>query len=188
MAFTFDSTPKSPTANSYISVERADELASGNVHGGDWLSLTDIQKQALLVQSTTRLDAESYGGDPTTTTNTIPVEHQALQWPRNGIIDRNYASGGMMYLDKDNIPSKMEQATFYLAMFYLDEFLENPTVSRQDMDRLTSLSIGPLTMSIQQRSEEKLPDLVTRMLHAIGSNAWMSSTPGVNPPMIKLVR
>ncbi len=179
MAFVFDSTPQSPTANSYISVENADTFAAGMIKGNDWLSLTEQQKQALLVQATTRLDAETYGGVPTTTVNTMGQPFQALQWPRNWIIDKNYASGelilsngGLMYLDPEVVPAKLAQATFYLAMFYLDEFLDNPTVSRQDMDRLTSLSIGPLTMAIQKRAEERLPDMVKRLLLAIGSNAW----------------
>lgn len=189
MAFVFDSTPKSPTANSYISVDDADSLAAGLIKGNDWLSLTEQQKQALLVQATTRLDAEIYGGIPSTTVNTLGNPHQALQWPRNWIIDRNYAdgdlilsNGGLMYLDPDVIPAKLAQATFYMAMHYLDEFLDNPTVSRQDMDRLTALSIGPLTMSIQKRAEERLPDMIKRLLVAIGSNAWNGAAP------LKIVR
>lgn len=189
MAFVFDSTAGSPTANSYLSVEDADALAAGLINGSDWLSLTEQQKQALLVQATTRLDAEVYGGVPTTTVNTSVTPHQALQWPRNWIIDKNYASGelilsngGLMYLDPNKIPAALEKATFYQAMHYYNEFMDNPTVSRQDMDRLTALSIGPLTMTIQKRAEERLPDMVKRLLVSIGSNAWDGAAP------IKLVR
>lgn len=178
MAFQFDSTPKSATANSYISVEAADDMAYGLINGQSWLDLASHQKQALLVQATSRLDIETWGGAPTST-------EQHLQWPRNWITNR---SNGTAYLDADTIPATLEKATFALAMHYLDEFLGNPTVSRQDMDRLNSMTIGPLSVTLQQRSEEKLPDLVTRMLRAIGSNAWMTGTPGANPSMIKLVR
>ncbi len=168
MAFVFDSTAGSPTANSYLSVEDADALAAGLINGTDWLSLTEQQKQALLVQATTRLDAEIYGGVPTTTVNTLGTPHQALQWPRNWIIDK--------------IPAALEKATFYQAMHYYNEFMDNPTVSRQDMDRLTALSIGPLTMTIQKRAEERLPDMVKRLLVSIGSNAWDGAAP------LKIVR
>lgn len=172
MAFVFDSTAGSPTANSYLSVEDADALAAGLINGSDWLSLTDQQKQALLVQATTRLDAEVYGGVPTTTVNTSVTPHQALQWPRSGL----------MYLDPTKIPAALERATFYQAMHYYNEFMDNPTVSRQDMDRLTALSIGPLTMQIQKRAEERLPDMVKRLLVSIGSNAWDGAAP------LKIVR
>lgn len=180
MAFVFDSTAGSPTANSYLSVEDADALAAGLINGSDWLSLTEQQKQALLVQATTRLDAEVYGGVPTTTVNTSVTPHQALQWPRNWIIDNNH--GGSTHLDPTKIPAALEKATFYQAMHYYNEFMDNPTVSRQDMDRLTALSIGPIVMSIQKRAEERLPDMVKRLLVSIGSNAWDGAAP------IKLVR
>lgn len=187
MAFVFDSTPKSPTANSYISVEDADAFAMGIIKGNEWLSLTLPQKQSLLVQSTGRLNIEDWGGSPTNSTNTTNVPYQALQWPRNWIIDRNYGTNdvnsnpiGNTYLDPDVIPLELKQATFTLAMHYLDEFLENPTVSRQDMDRLTSLSIGPLTMAIQARAEEAFPDMVQRQLRAIGVNGWLGSDPGTS--------
>lgn len=180
MAFVFDATPKSPTANSFISVEDADAYAMGTIKGSAWLDLTEVQKQSLLVQATARLNIERFGGAPTTSTNTLNTPHQALQWPRNWVVDRNYASFddntnpiGNMYLDPEVIPRELAQATFVLAMFYLDEFLENPTVSRQDMDRLTSLSVGPLTMSIQMRAEEVFPDMVKRLMRAIGTNGWM---------------
>lgn len=182
MAFVFDSTAGSPTANSYLSVEDADALAAGLINGSDWLSLTDQQKQALLVQATTRLDAEIYGGVPTTTVNTMGNPHQALQWPRNWIVDGNCSGGGFTHLDPTKIPAALEKATFYQAMHYYNEFMDNPTVSRQDMDRLTALSIGPLTMAIQKRAEERLPDMVKRLLVSIGSNAWDGAAP------LKIVR
>lgn len=179
MAFVFDSTPKSPTANSYISVDDADAFAMGIIKGDAWLSLTLTQKQSLLVQATARIDIENWGGAPTTSTNTLNNPHQALQWPRNWVVDRNHASTnpiGNMNLDPDVIPRELKQATFTLAMHYLDEYLDNPTVSRQDMDRLTSLTIGPLTMAIQTRAEEAFPDAVKRQLRAIGTNGWMGGS------------
>lgn len=70
-----------------------------------------------------------------------------------------------------------------MAMFYLDEYLDNPSVSRQDMDRLTSMTVGPLTYGIQKRLEGRLPDMVRRLLMAIGTNGWQG-----NNSNMKLVR
>lgn len=186
MAFVFNSTPKDPNANSYISVEDADSFAYGVINGQMWLDLTEQQKQSLLVQATSRLDIENWGGVPTTTTNTINTVHQALQWPRAWIVDRNYANddivlsnGGLMYRDPEVIPRELKQATFMLAMHYLNEFLDNPTVSRQDMDRLTSLNIGPMAMGIQARKEEEFPDLIKRLIRSIGKNAWLGNSTNV---------
>lgn len=177
MAFVFNSTPKDPNANSYISVEDADSFAYGVINGQMWLDLTLQQKQSLLVQATSRLDIENWGGVPTTTTNTINTVHQALQWPRAQIVDRN--NGGLMYRDQEVIPRELKQATFMLAMHYLNEFLDNPTVSRQDMDRLTSLNIGPMAMGIQARKEEEFPDLIKRLIRSIGKNAWLGDSTNV---------
>lgn len=192
MAFEFISTPKSPVANSYMSVEDADTFASGNIKGQAWLSLEESVKQALLVQATARLDLESYGGTPTTTTNTFNTPHQALQWPRLWIIDKNFVQrentyispSGNAYRDPEVVPRELTLATFTLAMHYLSEFNDEATVSRQDMDRLTNLSIGPLTMAIQARAEDALPDLVKRQLRSIGNGAWLGDNAGI----IKLVR
>lgn len=192
MAFVFDSTPKGESANSYISVEAADTYAGGNIRGSAWLNLEESVKQALLVQATARLDVESYGGSPTTTTNTSAETFQALQWPRAWVTDKNfypqdsslYLPSGYAYLDSNAIPAPLGLATWSLAMHYLAEFNEDATVSRQDMDRLTSLSIGPLTMAIQARKEEELPDLVKRQLRSIGQGGWL----GDRTSIIKLVR
>lgn len=190
MAFVFDATPKSPTANSYLSVEDADVFASGKIQGEQWFSLSEAQKQALLVQATTRLDAETYGGLPTTTTNNVNSVYQALQWPRNWVVDRNYQNPDVYlsqatytYINPDIVPLQLAQATFEMAMFYLDEYLDNPSVSRQDMDRLTSMTVGPLTYGIQKRLEGRLPDGVRRLLMAIGTNGWQG-----NNSNMKLVR
>lgn len=167
MAFLFNSTPKDPTANSYISVEQADAFAFGNVNGQTWLDLTQQQKEALLVQSTYRIDLEGWSGS-------ISDPLQSLQWPRAYIINRNGKS-----INRDVVPTELQQATFALAYHYLNEFLENPTVSRQDMDRLSALTIGPLSMTINQRKEDEFPDMVKRLLKAIGDNVWIGASASI---------
>ena len=185
MAFTFDSTIGGASSNSYVPLDTytsgddtilgANDYFDGHPKQEKWTQLTDEQKQQFLAFATTRLDTERWGGEPSSST-------QRLQFPRSWIIDRNQNSredfemfiGGEYYRRNDIIPLELEYATFELAMWYIEEWYnEEPTASRNDMDRMESLSIGPLNMVFRKTRESALPDLVKRFLREIGPNAWM---------------
>lgn len=185
MAFTFDHTLGGSSSNSYVPLDSytsgsytilgANDYFDGHPKQEKWTDLTDTQKQQFLAYATTRLDTERYGGEPSTTT-------QRLQFPRSWIIDRNQQSreyaesfvGGDYYRENDKMPLELEYATFELAMFYIEEwYLEEPTASRQDIERMTSMSIGPLNLNFRKIRENELPDMVKRLLREIGPNGWM---------------
>jgi len=170
----FDSTLMGPNSNSYVSVEEADDYFDLNPKYSFWSPLSIQQKQQFLVQATTRLNYDQYGGRRTETV-------QALEWPRLWIIDRNYDQnqdfveyvGGSYYQDPYTQPRELKIATFELAMWYNEEInLENPMWSRNDIDRMESVSIGPLQAKLRKTKEAALPDVVVRALTAIGPNGW----------------
>jgi len=179
MAFTFNSTAKGTAANSYVSLEDADDFFDGDPRQSIWDALTDVEKQQYLVWATNRLEYEKYGGQITSTA-------QRLQWPRNFVTQRDYVILGedrdYGFYDADTVPKEMQHATFEMAMWYVDEINETPTVSRSDMARMTDLTIGPLAVKMRKISEAALPDIVKRALNAIGPNGWLGGQ------QMKLVR
>ena len=174
MAFTFDSTVKGTSANSYVSVEDADDYFGGHPRSTDWESLTTLERQQYLVKATSRLDYERYGGE-------IAGLDQSLQWPRLWIVDRNQEQSddyvefvnGDYYRDSNSQPRELKIATYEMALWYLDEIkLANPTFSRNDQERMEMITIGPLSAKLRRIRESALPDEVKRALSAIGPNGW----------------
>lgn len=170
----FDATPMSPTANSYMDVNTADTFADGKLKNESWTSLTDRQKKQVLIEATTRLDMERYGGVQSTSISTITP--QRLQWPRAQL---------PFNIDSTIIPVQLQHATIEMAFNIIAEANDDPSVSRQDMDRLTSMSVGPLIYGIQVRAEGELPDMVKRLLSSLGEGVWLGELLNSN---LKIIR
>ncbi len=181
MAFVFDCTQKSTTQTSYVCVQEADDYFDGDPRQAKWSNLGQAEKEQYLTASTNRLDMEEYGGEKTD-------DNQALEWPRRWILKREEEgvvdeSTDIDYYDPDVVPRQMKIATFELAMWLLEEYNEEPMVSRVDMERMTEYSVGPLSVKMRNVKRNELPDIVKRALKAIGPNAWKG-----NISSIKLVR
>jgi len=167
MAFTFDATVKGATANSYVSVEDADDYFSGNIFNSSWIQLSNTEKEQYLVFSTNRLETELYSGIPTTDT-------QALAMPRKGVLDVNRIN----YLDEDTIPTRFKNAVLELVMQYIQEYKEeSPTFSKQDQARMSAIELGPITATLRNNKEHSLSDLIKRHLRSVGYNFWLGSSP-----------
>lgn len=159
MAFVFDATPSSLTANSYISLSQADDYFGGRLKSDNWDTLTDSDKQAILVQATRRIDSEYFGGQKT-------VRQQTLQWPRRFIYDRDGFPR-----DVDVVPVEIQYATCELALHYLDQ--DDREVTKSMLDDLDRVKIGPLEYQIKKGKEgSSLPGTVDRLLRSIGPSAW----------------
>ena len=81
MAITIHTTVGSSIANSYISLQEAQDIIDGLIEDDDvvaWASSTTDQKNRALFTSTQRIDRERFLGARVTDT-------QALQWPRTGV-------------------------------------------------------------------------------------------------------
>lgn len=184
MAFVFDSTVGDTAANSYISVSNANDYFAGRLGTDLWDALTPAKKEKVLVMATKRIDRERFGGQLTY------YGIQALQWPRNGVVSRNYTADptfaptfeptGFYYIDSNTIPLELEQATCEMALFYLKELNDDTTVvGDYDLETLTSYQIGPINVGIKANVKaDRLPTVVKELIQAIGRNAWLGD-PGI---------
>lgn len=132
MAFTFDATVGGPAANSYITVNYADDYFDGSVYKDGWPSTSfgaDLEtKQQALVSATRMLERLNWDGLKTTTA-------QALQWPRVNLTDRD-GNG----LASDAIPQEIADATCELALSILA--LDPTSVVDDSLKQFKRLKIG----------------------------------------------
>lgn len=163
MAFTFDSTPKSATANSYVSVTEADDYFAAHLDSNFWPTSTK-DKQAALVMATNRIDSETFQGRRTDL-------DQSLQWPRSWVVAR-------AFIDSNTIPRELKIATFEMALHYLKMKAGEFTVDENDLETLDKYKIGPLDVQIKGNVKaDRLPSKVKRLLQAIGPQAWSGEGP-----------
>ena len=123
MAITIHTTIGSNIANSYITLQEAQDLIDGLVEDDDvtaWASATTDQKNRALVTATKRIDRERFLGARATNT-------QALQWPRDGVRKpdtyiNTYTIGFPFrvttdYYTSTEIPSQVKEAEAILATY-----------------------------------------------------------------------
>ena len=123
MAITIHTTVGSNIANSYITLQEAQDLIDGLVEDDDvtaWASATTDQKNRALVTATKRIDRERFLGARTN-------DAQALEWPRTGVkkpytytstYNALYPSNlqPAFYAD-DEIPNRVKHAQIHLAVY-----------------------------------------------------------------------
>jgi hypothetical protein len=107
MAITFNTTVGDPAANSYATVDEADDyLTLARLHvDANWTGLTEKQKQAALMWAAREIDLLEFVGS-------LVDKTQALQWPRTGA----YAHDGRL-VGEDEIPAAVKNAQAELAYF-----------------------------------------------------------------------
>lgn len=111
MAFTFviETGLALSDANSFTSVEFADDYVDTNIHiSADWLALEEGTKQRLLVR------ASLYLSRMILWEGTRIDEDSGLPWPRAGV----YNIDGFL-VDEDVIPIELQQATVELAVHFM---------------------------------------------------------------------
>ena len=182
MAFTFDSTVKSSTGNSYVSVSEADDYFGGHLQYDLWNDKTNEEKQRFLVSATTRLDMEQWTGKKTTVA-------QRLQWPREYVESRdadyldtvneridflNDGTSPTYYINKDTIPNELKQATYETAIWFIvRQDLDPHLIDEYNQEALTSFEMGPLKGNIKSGlTVDRLPTPVKRLLNAMSPSAW----------------
>lgn len=106
MAPRFDCDLAGPTANSYVCVDIADDIAS-NLPGGEaWSAEASADKEISLIEATRWLETLDYRGDRCTAT-------QRLKWPRNK------AECDGVISDCTGIPYAIQESEVALAIKYL---------------------------------------------------------------------
>ena len=108
MPVTVTATVGSASANSYLTVAAADDLANLYLGTLSWVTATTDNKGRALIMATRYLDQLSWIGSRASTT-------QALAWPRS-----EAECGEWTFTDAE-IPQPIKQATFDLAEALLDD-------------------------------------------------------------------
>lgn len=107
MAVVINATPKSPTANSFVTLAEAEAYMAERLNVTAWTGSDDTKSQALITASY-RVNQEQFEGYQTTTS-------QNLKWPREGATDDD----GEEY-DPDTIPNIIKWATYEEALALLN--------------------------------------------------------------------
>lgn len=167
MPFTFDSAVGSTTANSFVSVEFADEYIGGKLYATDWPATSAgadlLKKQQALVDATRVLNALQYQGTKTATT-------QRLKHPRYDLPDDNE-----WYFSSTEIALPLMEATCELALSFLQT--DPASVVDESLKQFKSLSLpGGLRLDLRDDlpSESELPAHVRKLvspLLAIADNS-----------------
>ena len=163
----------STTANTYLLLARANEIAAGRLYVSAWTGATEAEQEAALIWATTLLDQlfEWYG--------TIRNLDQRLRWPRSGVYNRD----GTKALDYDSVPALLEQGTFELALALLT----------RDLSALPDLlglgfeeaSVGPLRVKVSPKMVVQFIDQnIIDMLASLGECTQTRPSGGV----VNLVR
>lgn len=111
MTVTVTATAGSSSANSYLSVAAADDVADDRLGTLAWTTATTDNKGRALITATRYLDQLEWLGNRATTT-------QALAWPRSGAVCDEWR------FEDDEIPGPIKLACFDLA----EALLASPTL------------------------------------------------------------
>ena len=145
MAITFDATLGGASANSYISVETADDYFAMRVHADNWDAASTATKQKVLMDATRRLDRIEYTGEKTADT-------QALEWPRTGVTLRDET------ID-DEIPARILDAVCELALAVL-----NSNIDTGVPEGVQSFTVGGVSVALSGPSSSSFPPEVDRLI------------------------
>ncbi len=175
MAFVFDATLGGATANSYCTVEFADDYLAGELYADEWTVLNNsvaadlLKKKQALVKATRRLERYEYKGHRSAYTG------QRLKHPRYGL-----TTPEGFYYSANSIIEQMKMATAELALYYLKQ---DPTaVVDESLRQFTHLRIAgavELEMRDQLPSDDRIPERVVNIFYE-----YILSGPG----MTRLVR
>lgn len=153
----FDATTGGAAANSFVTVDEANEYFALRPYSEAWTALTSsapdvAKKQAALVTATRRIDEERFEGVKATTA-------QALKWPRVDVLDED----GVPY-PSTAIPARVKEATFMCAL----EILKTDFLAENYLANYSYLSSGTVSFKLfSPGTSGKLPDSVKRLLRGL---------------------
>ena len=150
MAVTIDATAGGASANSYITLDEADDFVEAMISSTDvsaWTTGTDDTRNRALTAAAQRLDRERFIGARATDT-------QALQWPRTGVRKpdpyvNTYSTGFPFrisddYFTDEEIPDQVKRAQIELAVY-----LKNNTdgISLSGLNDFKNIKIGSIDIT-----------------------------------------
>lgn len=158
MAFTFvvETGEADSDANSYCSVEYADDYIEANTHQSEaWFDLEEEDKQRLLVRSSQVLDYRfKWDGERV-------EQDSGLRWPRAGVFDED----GFLIRD-DSIPKILIQATAEFAIYLMNDDWTAP----RGNDEFSALQVDVISIKFNTDYRRTyVPETIEAMLEGIGS-------------------
>jgi hypothetical protein len=169
MAFSFvvETGIADPDANSYCTVEFADDYVEANTHvSSDWTALDDATKERLLVRASKTLDVRfRWQG-------TRVDQDSGLKWPRSGVYDED----GFQIGD-DVIPRLLQEATAEMATYLMSDDWTAP----RENDQFKELQVDVIDIKFDTDYRRSyVPDTIIAMLHTLGF-ANSGKRPGFKP-------
>ena len=149
----------SATANSYASIADGDAYHATHLYASAWHQVGNAQKEKALIWATRLLDEQvSWDGHKL-------ERDQALQWPRNGVIDR-----GNFLIDSNVIPQIIKDAVSELARYLLtsDRTAESDTIG------FKRIKAGSVEIEVDKTDRDSqlriVPKHIFAMLKPIGKS------------------
>lgn len=139
MALTVIETPGASDANSYVSLEEANEYMLTRLHSEAWEGFDDEQKKAGIISATAWLDAMFNW------TGTAVDCIQSLGWPRNGMFSRNGCA-----IDPAIIPVELKRASSEFAISLATE-QRTADIDAQNQG-LSEIEAGPVRLKFTDRA------------------------------------
>lgn len=147
---TLDATVGGTDSNSYATRAEANTYFDNRLNATTWSALSDDDKDRALITATSRIEQESFVG-------TVADEDQALQWPRDGVVDRN----GNEVLETE-IPQQVKNAQYEYALTLTGGTTQ---LLPSGLDQFTEVKVGSIQVKMKDGFiEGKLPDNVYREL------------------------
>lgn len=149
------------TQSSYLTAAEATELLTNTVGAESWLSLTDANKNASLIQASFLLDSnfDWFGS--------ITDQAQELRWPRTGVVDKDNRK-----IPSNAVPQSIKYATALMAL-HLTKAGGISTVTTN----LKSLKVGPISLSMDSEesvTSQVVPKMIVSLLNSLGFYTGLS--------------
>ena len=146
---------------SYLTVEEATELLTNTIGAESWLSLTESNKNASLIQASFLLDSNfDWLGS-------ITDQAQELRWPRTGVVDKDNRQ-----IPSNAVPNLIKYATALMAL-HLTKAGGISTVTTN----LKSLKVGPISLSMdsdESITSQVVPKMVVSLINSLGFYTGLS--------------
>lgn len=149
------------TQQSYLTAAEATELLTNTIGAESWLSLTESNKNASLIQASFLLDSNfDWLGS-------ITDQAQELRWPRTGVVDKDNRQ-----IPSNAVPNLIKYATALMAL-HLTKAGGISTVTTN----LKSLKVGPISLSMdsdESITSQAVPKMVVSLINSLGFYTGLS--------------
>lgn len=162
---TLNSTPKSATANSYLTLAEANTYMETVRPENEqtWLKQSEPTRERLLMLATRAIDDHFLFIGAKTSSST-----QTLQWPRSGVpVDGKWSRRYYDNFDQETVPAVVKNATAELARHMVD----NDKFAEPDGAGIKQLAVGGINLTFNEDDRQAkgvIPSHVYSMLRKYG--------------------